>query len=413
MHVIWRHRMSKALNILQSPSYDVPKFCNMLDIARRNNYIFVSNALNFEDMIHFLKTTDRKYLTGVALLRLDFNTEDDWRLRFSLPTIKFLLQAAKAVVIISHKGRPKGVEPTLSLKKDGKLLEQLLKREVHFIPHFRFEEIKREVCAAPRSSLFLLENIRFLKGEMTPQPELAKQLASLADYYVNDAFAVSHRTEDSVTGVAAFLPRYAGLELAKEMEVLGGIRVKPQKPFIVILGGGKAEDKLGVIEAFREKADAFLLGGAAANTFLFLRGVNVGYSKRDQNPESLEKLKKLIRMKKIIMPVDWKEKNGMILDIGPKTVEVFKKYIARAKIIFWSGPMGYIEEKEFEKGNLAIAKAIVANKKAETITGGGETIMFLKKYKLDTKFSFISTGGGAMLEFLAGKKLPGIEALRQ
>ncbi|MCR4328221.1 MAG: phosphoglycerate kinase [Patescibacteria group bacterium] len=384
-------------------------------------------------MIKFLRTTAKKNLKGTALLRLDFNTEDEWRMEALMPTILFLSRVARAVVIVSHRGRPafikitvarrqslrrrsagkpNGVPPELSLKKDAVALGKMLKKEVRFIPHFRFAEIKREIQSAPQGSLFLLENIRFLKSEMTPRPELARKLASLADYFVNDAFAVSHRVEDSVTGMGEFLPSYAGLGLAQEIEMLSKVRVKPKKPFVIILGGGKAKDKLGVITAFKNKADTFLLGGAAANTFLFLRGVDVGVSKMDRDIRDLHEFKKIATMKKVITPVDWKEKNGAIFDIGTKTVAEFKKHIASARTILWSGPMGLIEVKPFEEGTRAIARAITKNKRALTIAGGGETVMFLKKCKLDKNFSFISTGGGAMLEFLAGEKLSGIEALK-
>jgi len=363
-------------------------------------------------MIRFLSKTPKGKLSGVALLRLDFNTEDDWRLQAALPTVRLLQSVANSVVVVSHKGRPLGREMEWSLAKDALRLTRLLHKSVQFIPHFRFEEIKSEIHRTSKGAIFLLENIRFLKEEMTPEPELARKLASLADYFVNDAFAVSHREEDSVTGVEEFLPSYAGLGLEEEIATLERVSVKPKKPLVVILGGGKAEDKLGVIQALKTKADAFLLGGAAANTILALRGIDVGNSKRDENPKDKKALQVVAKMRKVIAPLDWKVKDGAILDIGPKAVEEFADYISEAKTILWSGPMGRIEEKPFDEGNLAIVKAVVANKKALSVTGGGETVMFLKKHKLDKKFGFISTGGGAMLEFLAGKKLPGIEALK-
>jgi phosphoglycerate kinase len=257
-----------------------------------------------------------------------------------------------------------------------------------------------------------LENIRFLRSENTPAPELARRLAGLADYFVNDAFAVSHRESDSVAKVERFLPSYAGLELEKEIRTLSGVMRRPKRPLVVVVGGAKAHDKLGIIKFFRKKADAFLLGGAAANTMLRLSGKNVGKSLVDKSIADLPELKQILKYKNIFLPVDWRTQNNAILDIGPETAKLYVRKLRGARTIIWAGPMGYIEKKKFAQGNLAVARAIAANRKAFSVTGGGETVMFLKKHKLDKKFGFISTGGGAMLEFLAGKKLPGIEALK-
>jgi len=364
-------------------------------------------------MIHFLSKTRKKELGGIALLRLDFNTEDEWRMEALLPTIRFLSRVARAVVIVSHRGRPDGaVVPELSLKSDALQLKNLLRKKVSFIPHFRFSEIKKTICASPHGAIFLLENIRFLKEEMTMGEELVRNLASLADYYVNDAFAVSHRDEASMTGVPRLLPRYAGLELERELLVLPRVCANPKKPLVVILGGGKTKDKLGVIRSLQHKASVFLLGGAAANAILHLRGVDVKKSRRDENGSNLFAMQRVAGMKKVVVPHDWRTDNDAILDIGPETAAEFGKHIASARTILWSGPMGLIERKSFCKGTLAVARAIAANRRAFSVAGGGETVMFLKKYKLDKKFRFISTGGGAMLEFLAGKRLPGIETLK-
>ncbi len=360
--------------------------------------------------VRYLRAATRSKLQGTALLRLDFNTEDDWRMRAVVPTIMLLLRRCERIVIVSHKGRPRGAEKKFSLRKNAATLARLTKRKVVFIDHFRFAEIAREIAQAPRGSIFLLENLRFLKGEEANDPKLAKQLASLADFYVNDAFAVSHRANASVAAVTRFLPSYAGLELEKEIVSLGKV-MRPRRQLVLILGGAKAADKLGVIEFFRKKADWFLLGGGPANTLLSLRGEDIGRSVRDTDVKDLTALKRIVRWKNIVLPHDFVWARGAMLDIGPESVAEFKKKIAAARTIIWSGPLGLIEEPRFARGSVAVAKAVVANRKAFSVAGGGETVMFLKKYGLDRKFGFISTGGGAMVDFLAGKKLPGIEAL--
>lgn len=364
-------------------------------------------------MIQYLSKENKKNLRGTALLRLDFNTEDEWRMKAALPTLRFLLKTAEKIVIVSHKGRPRGFEKKLSLAKNAGDLWRFLGKRIYFIPHFKFKEIEKIIACAPKKSVFLLENIRFLKGESTKSPELAKSLANLADYYVNDAFAVSHRGSDSVAKIEGFLPSYAGLELEKELRHLGRITKRPRRPIVIILGGAKAHDKLGVIRHFGDKADAFLLGGAAANTILSLRGVDVGTSVVDKSREDLAMLRKVAHHRNMVLPLDWKTEKKAILDIGEETVSHFEKHIKGAKTIIWNGPMGLIEKKRFTRGTLAIAKAVGRNRKAFSVVGGGETVMFLKKHRLDKHFSFISTGGGAMLDFLAGEKMPGIEALKR
>ncbi len=373
----------------------------------------------------YLNRANPKKLRGVALLRLDFNTEDDWRMRAVLPTIKFLLRFADKIIILSHRGRPSSspiranwrmdeFNKKFSLRKDALRLWELLGRKVRFIPHFDFPEIKKGIATAPRGSIFVLENLRFLKGEGKNDKKFAKQLSSLGDYYVNDAFAVSHRKNASVCAITRFLPSFAGLELEREITALSQIMKKPKRPLVIILGGVKLSDKLGIIQYFENKTDWFLIGGAAANALLMLKGVDIKKSVVvDRDPHEAKSFKKLLHSKKILIPVDWKIKKEMILDIGDKTIKIFGQEIKAARTIIWNGPMGLFEKKPFNRGTFAIARAIGKNRKAFSLTGGGETVAFLKKYKLDKKFSFISTGGGAMLEFLAGKKLPGIEALKK
>jgi phosphoglycerate kinase len=406
-------------------------------------------------MIHYLRTEKRERLRGVALVRLDFNTKDgDWRMEAALPTLRLLVATSRAVVIMSHYGRPKpvvdipsfsrrgkgrfsisesGTPPSLplsseggsasggerggnakfTLKKDAADLARLLKKKVEFLPNFDFDGIKAKIAESPRGSVFLLENLRFIKGEEENDAKFAKTLASLGDFYVNDAFAVSHRADASVAAITKFLPSYAGLELEKEITFLSRVMQKPSRPLVLVLGGAKAGDKLGVLGYFKNRADLILLGGGAANTMLALRGMDVRKSLRDTDAKELRLLKPLSKLHKIIAPIDYVWNNGRILDLGPKAILDFAGILSKAQTIIWSGPLGMTDDKRYQNGSLSVARAIVKNRHAFSLVGGGETVGLLKKHHLDKKFSFISTGGGAMLDFLAGKRLPGIEALEK
>lgn len=377
-------------------------------------------------MIRYLSKIDRRLIHGTALLRLDFNTEDDWRMRAILPTIKFLLKNGCKVVILSHRGRPRPVATALegqfphshlnkemrkfSLKRDAAHLARLLKRKVIFLRKFDLVGIRTLIVKSQRGSLFLLENLRFLSGEEKNDAKLARQLASLGDFYVNDAFAVSHRKDASVVAITRFLPSYAGLELEAEIEHLSRIMVRPKRPLVMVVGGAKVSDKLDVLRYFRNKANWFLLGGGPANTILAVHGMNVKKSLRDKHGNTVA-IKTIARYSNLVLPVDYVWRRDAIVDVGPKSCAAFKRKIAGAKTIVWSGPLGLIDMRAYE-GSLKIAQAIAKNRKALSVAGGGETVMFLKRVRLDQKFTFVSTGGGAMLEFLAGKKLPGIEALK-
>jgi phosphoglycerate kinase len=382
-------------------------------------------------MIHYLRAAKKEDLRGVALVRLDFNTRDDWRMEAVLPTVRLVARTARAVVVLSHRGRPKAVVdfsrrqnplPTLPLKGEGKTLfslkkdavglSRLLGRKVVFIPHFDWVKIKKEIAGSPRGSIFLLENLRFLKGEEGNDMHLAKQLAALGDYYVNDAFAVSHRANASVAAITEFLPSYAGLEMEEELEHLSRAMRKPARPLVLVLGGAKASDKLGALGYFRNKADSILLGGGSANTMLALRGMDVKKSLRDTDAKDLRALRPFAARHNILAPVDCVWQAGKILDLGSRSIRDFAVILRAARTIVWSGPLGMTDKKQYQKGTLAVAQAIAKNRAAFSVAGGGETVEFLKKHKLDKKFSFISTGGGAMLDFLAGNKLPGIEALK-
>lgn len=362
-------------------------------------------------MIYFLSKADPEELSGVAILRLDFNTEDDWRLEACVPTVKFLSGRARAVIVVSHRGRPEKREMKLSLKKDALRLSKLLKKPVKFLPDFNWKKIKGTIQESHLGSIFVLENIRFLPGEMTESPELAKTLANLADYFVNDAFAVSHRAEDSVSRIEDFLPSYAGLEMESEIEHLSCLLKNSPKPLVVVLGGAKAADKLGVIKYFEKRAGKILLGGASANTMMSLRGLEVGESLVEKDPKVIEHLRKFSKFRNVLTPLDGVKDGNKFLDIGIKTRKIYTNELKKARAIFWSGPLGFTEKNKFAGGTLAVARAIAENRKALKIAGGGETVSFLRKHKLAKKFTFISTGGGALLDYLAGQKLPGISAL--
>lgn len=362
-------------------------------------------------MIRYLSAASREKLGGTVLLRLDFNTEDDWRMRAVLPTIKYLLKTSERIVILSHRGRPDGVDKKFSLRRNAATLSGLLNRKVIFLEKFNFPANQKKIAASPRASIFLLENLRFDPGEEKNDPKFARKLASLGDFYVNDAFAVSHRANASVVAITKFLPSYAGLELGREIVSLSRAMKNPKHPLVFIAGGAKAADKLEVLKYFRGKADWFLLGGGPANTILALRGMDVKKSVRDTDSKDVAAMKRFSDGKNVIIPNDFVWHGDLIWDIGPKTVAKFNEKIMKARTIVWSGPLGLIERPAYAKGSVAVARAVARNRRAFSLTGGGETIMFLKKYGLDKKFSFISTGGGAMLDFLAGKKLPGIAAL--
>jgi phosphoglycerate kinase len=351
----------------------------------------------------YLSQLKLSQLKGKAcLVRADLNAEeekkDNFRLQAILPTLKFLIKNKARIVILSHRGRqPK----LLSLKPFVKILLQLLKKPVRFI----------NLTTSDIANISLLENLRFFPGEEKNDKKFAKKLASLGDIYINDAFAVSHRQNASVAAITKFLPSYAGLLLEKEIKNLDSVMKGFKKPLVIVLGGAKVSDKIGLINYFSKKADYFLIGGAMANTFFAAQDLPVGDSVFEKITVTMAK--KLLKSSKIILPVDAKIENRKILDIGPETIKNYKKIIKKAKTIIWNGPMGYFENPKFASGTEEIARILLKNKKAKIIIGGGETTRLLKPKTYNLKPNiFISTGGGAMLEYLAGKKLPGIEALK-
>jgi len=387
-----------------------------------------------------LKDMDLKNKT--VLVRADFNVPldaslkitDDNRIRATLPTLKYILeQGAKKLVIMSHLGRPEG-KPVAkySLKPVAARLKELLGQDVLFLNDCVGDQIKQDIDKS-QEKVVLLENLRYHAEEEANNAGFARQLASLGDIFVNDAFGAAHRAHASTEGVAHFLKSAAGFLLEKEIKYLGGAVSNPQKPFMVILGGAKVSDKIGVIENLLPKCDAIIVGGGMAYTFLKAQGRQIGNSKLEK--DKLDLAKSILAQakqlnKEILLPIDnlvvdnidpgTKAEivgdnipDGKIaVDIGPKTVKLFEDKLKPAKTIVWNGPLGIFEMDVFSKGTQDIAKFIAALK-TTAIIGGGDTAAAIAKFKLEAKMAHISTGGGASLEFLEGKILPGIAALTE
>lgn len=352
---------------------------------------------------------------GRAIVRIDLNSKDGWRLISASKTLQLLSRRAKGVLILSHSGRPNISNPgdfkKFSLKPSAKDISKIINKPVTFLKNI--SEAEKLFTNCKKGEVFLLENLRFDSGEEKNDPVLAKKLASLGDYYINEAFPVSHRANASVSAITKFLPSFAGFGFASEIKNLSQAIANPKKPLVVILGGGKSADKIGVIKNLKNIATWFLLGGASANTLLYLKGHEMGDSLRERDGKILSSIKPLLKLKNILLPFDCSKENKTVLDIGEFTAKEYAAKIKEARTVVWAGPLGLFEKKKFAKGSLNIAKAIKNNKKSFSIVGGGETVEFLRKNKIDKHFDFVSTGGGAMLEFLAGKKLPGLEALNK
>jgi phosphoglycerate kinase len=368
----------------------------------------------------FLRSIPASKLDGaVALVRIDLNVEfeskeDMYRLAAAIPTMRFLLDRGAKVVIVSHRGRPVGFEKKESLRPFVSVLSKKLGQAVRFFPDFDFRKIAWEI-ATSASRVFLLENIRFLPGETENSAVLGHELASLADIYVNDAFADSHRAHASVSAVARTLPAYAGLGFERELKNLSVLRA-PAKPFVAVLGGVKVEDKIALVKAFRNSADAFLLGGGIANTFF--AGIQVPVGKSVYDKKIAKKAKAFLRGGKMVLPEDVVTYRGRILDIGKNAGKDFADFIIRAKTVVWTGPLGHYHDARWSAGTLAVWRAIQKNKRANMLVGGGETLASLRLIgeKPETFMKkhprvFLSTGGGAMVEYLSGKRLPGLHAL--
>lgn len=376
-----------------------------------------------------------------VLVRVDFNVPlndkgeitDDTRITASLPTIQYLLEQKAAVILMAHLGRPKGqIKPELSLAPVAKHLGKLLGKKILFAPDCVGEAAQAAASKLKPGHILLLENLRFHKEEEKNDMEFAEKLASLADLYVNDGFGVSHRAHASVEGVTHFLPAAAGFLLEKEIQYVGKAVTNPLHPFVAIIGGAKVSDKIGVISNLLDKVDTLLIGGGMANTFLAAQGYKMGKSlveedKLDLAKELLAKAKK--NKVNMLLPTDLvmaaafapdaehvteKVKNlnqaYMALDIGAETSKAYAEALADAKMIVWNGPMGVFEMDAFCKGTEAVAKA-VAKSRATSIVGGGDSVAAIEKLGLAKRITHISTGGGASLEYLEGKVLPGVAAL--
>ena len=344
-----------------------------------------------------------------VLLRVDFNVlfsdgkvEDLYRIKRTIPTIEYLSQKGAKVVIISHLSEGKNG----SLASVAKYLNSIEKSfPLGFIKATDLNLMAERLKNMKEGDAVMLENIRLQAGEEQNDENFARRLAELGDIYVNEAFSVSHRRHASIVGIPKYLPSYAGFLFEEEVNGLQSA-FSPEHPFLLLLGGVKAETKLGVIDRFLDIADKIFIGGALANNFLQAKGVDIGSSVLSENVP----VGKYISNEKIYFPPDVRKKNGKIYDIGEKAVKEILSLVQEAKFILWSGPMGNIEEGDFDKGTKIIAEAI-AESGAKTVIGGGDTVAVLNEMGILDKFSFVSTAGGAMLEFLASGTLPGIEAI--
>ncbi len=373
-----------------------------------------------------------------VLVRADLNVPieggmitDDTRIRESLPTIRYLLEHGAKVIVCSHLGRPKGVEPELSLAPVAGRMSNLLGREVLFAADC-VGEVAEEAVAAMGNHVLLLENLRFHPDEAKNDPKFAEQLANLADVFVDDAFGSAHRAHASTEGVTHFLPAVAGLLMETEVRYLSALVANPPKPFAAVVGGAKVSTKIPAIEHLLPKIDMLLLGGGMANTFLKATGINVQMSLVED--EQVEAAAKILERAKaagvevhlpvdviaaskfaedaeaLVRPVGEIPRGYMVLDIGPETVKRYASALKRARAVVWNGPMGVFEMEKFSHGSFDLARAI-ANLDAVTVVGGGETAAVVAQTGLHARFTHVSTGGGASLEMLEGRELPGVAAL--
>ena len=396
--------------------------------------------------MHFqtLKTIDLKNKT--VLLRVDLNVPrqddhvtDTTRIDRLKPTVSYLQEQGAKIVILSHFGRPKGVpDPALSLAFLVPVLEQCWGVSVRFSPETIGNQAKETVASAPQGDVILLENVRFYDGEKSNDPAFAQSLAALGDLYVNDAFSVSHRAHASTTGIAAFLPSAAGLLMEEELNALTHALEKPERPVLAVTGGSKISTKLGVLQNLIEKVDYLVLGGGMANTFLYAQDVSMGKSLCEKDMvdtarDIMEKAEKIgcdiILPKDVVIVRELKENapsdtvrikdipdDGMAIDIGPETIKYISEKVKSSKTVVWNGPMGVFEVKPFDHGTNKVAEIVVNQTKlgrCTSVAGGGDTIAALENAGVSSDFSYLSTAGGAFLEWLEGKNIPGVKALTQ
>lgn len=376
-----------------------------------------------------------------VIMRVDFNVPvkdgvvgDITRIQKAIPTIKYLKEHGAGIVLMSHLGRPQGTgyEEALSLAPVAKKLQELSGYEVRFVADTYGEEAEAAVKAVKPGDILLLENVRFLKAEKKNDPEVAKKLASYGDIFVLDAFGTAHRAQGSVVGPAAYIPAVAGFLLEKEVDTLTSIFSEPKRPFVAIVGGSKVSSKIGVLDHLIDSCDTLIIGGGMAYTFFLAKGYTVGTSL--QEPDWVERAGEMLKKAeekgvKILLPVDnvvtdhfGEDAKGEVvasnaipddrmgMDIGPKTEALYAEAVAKAATVFWNGPMGVFEMNQFAHGTEVVAKAI-ADSSCTSIIGGGDSVAAINKFGLADKMSWISTGGGASMELVEGKALPGVEAL--
>jgi phosphoglycerate kinase len=372
-----------------------------------------------------------------VLMRVDFNVPmeggkvtDDKRIKASLPTIKYILDQGASLLLMSHLGRPKGgYDPEFSLKAAAEVLSGYLGIPVQMVPDCVGPEVKKMAKALKPGGVILLENTRFHPEEEKNDPELARKMAALGDVYVNDAFGSAHRAHSSTEGVAHFLPAVSGFLMEQELEYLGRATANPEHPYIAILGGAKISDKILVVENLLAKCDKLIIGGGMANTFLAAEGLNMQDSLVEAGSVEMAKAILAKSGSRIVLPVDAiiadkfeAEANSKtvevdkipagwrMMDVGPRTLELYKETLKGAKLIVWNGPVGVFEMPKFAEGTFALAR-MLAESGATTVIGGGDSASAVKKAGVANKMTHVSTGGGASLEFLEGKELPGVAAL--
>jgi phosphoglycerate kinase len=375
-----------------------------------------------------------------VLVRVDFNVPlnkegkitDDTRIKAALPTIRYLMDKNAKVILVSHLGRPDGkVVESMRLTPVARRLSELLGKPISLAPDSIGPEVDAAISQMKPGDVILLENIRFHPEEEKNDREFSRQLAALADVFVNDAFGTAHRAHASTAGVAEFLPAVAGFLIEKEVATMGKALESPARPFVAIIGGAKISSKIDVLKNLLSKVDYLLIGGGMANTFIRAQGLQVGKSLIEDQHQDLAQDIATREGNKILLPTDVVvadkfdasanhkvvdvasvPADWMIVDIGPKTVEAFKDVIARAKTVVWNGPMGVFEMEPFAQGTRAVAEAL-AKSNATTIVGGGESVAAVEQAGLADKITHVSTGGGASLEFLEGKTLPGVAVLQR